>query len=95
MPDSCGSFVRMKNDNSMLAQLCDQWGIQNGVIKVGKWSADDFGANGDGRLYNHAAYVSATHHWLLGAYQSRWECDDSNQDRLSTAPGDFWKVFVR
>ena len=95
LPDSCGSFVRMKNDNSMLAQLCDQWGKQNGVVKVGKWSADVFEANGDGRLYNHAAYVSGAHHWLLGTYQSRWECDDSNKDRLPSESGDFWKVFVR
>ena len=95
MPVSCGSFVRMKNDNSTLAQLCNQWGIKNGVVKVGKWSADAFGANGDGRLYNHAAYVAGAHHWLLGSYQSRWECDDANRDKLSTASGDFWKVFVR
>ena len=92
MPDSCDSFVRMKNDNSMLAQLCDQWGKKNGVVKVGKWSADDFEVNGDGRLYNHAAYVHGGYHWVLGAYQSRWECDEY---ALSTASGDFWKVFVR
>ena len=95
IPDSCGSFMRMKNDNSKLAQLCGQWGIQNGRAKVGKWSADDFGANGDGRLYNHAAYVHRAYHWNLGVFQSRWECDDSGRDRLSTASGDFWKVFVR
>jgi len=42
MPASCGSFKRMENDNSRLAQVCDQWRLQNhGVHKVGKWSADD------------------------------------------------------
>ena len=93
MPDSCGSFVRMKNDNSTLAQLCDQWGKKNGVIKVGKWSADDFGANGDGRLYNHAAIVGSSYHWMVDpSFRSNWECDDNG---LSTASGDFWKVFVR
>ena len=92
MPDSCGSFVRMKNDNSRLAQLCDQWGRQNGTVKVGKWSHDSFGA---GRLYNHPAFVSQAHYWLLGKY-SRWECDDKNGGYgQSTASGDFWKVFVR
>ena len=92
-PDSCASFVRMKNDNSMLAQLCDQWGYQNGVDKVGKWSADDFGANGDGRLYSVAAFVYGKHHWIVGGFESRWECDDFRSYGLST--GDFWKVFVR
>ena len=87
--------MRMKNDNSKLAQLCDQWGIENGRTKVGKWSADDFGANGVGRLYNHAAFVFGTHHWVLGTYNSRWECDDLESNGRSTASGDFWKVFVR
>lgn len=79
----------------MLAQRCDQWGEQNGVLRVGKWCADKYGANGDGRLYNPAAFVGATYHWLLGAYQSRWECDDFKPHGLSTASADFWKVFVR
>ena len=91
LPDSCGSFVRMKNDNSMLAQLCDQWGRENGVSKVGKWSAESFKDNEDERLYDHAAYVHGAHHWIVG--YSRWECDEYLSQGLST--GDFWKVFVR
>ena len=92
MPASCGSFIRMENDNSRLAQICDQWGLQNDVSKVGKWSADNWEANGEQRLYNHAAYVEASYHWILGAYNSRWECDDWE---AGVSSGDFWKVFVR
>ena len=78
----------------MFAQLCDQWGQKNGVVEIGKWSADVFGANGEGRLYNHAVFVAGTHHWLLGVH-GRWECDDVIGDGLLTVSGDFWKVFVR
>ena len=93
LPDSCGSFVRMKNDNSMLAQLCDQWGRENDVVEVGKWGTDDFGANGKERLYNNTAFVVGAHHWIVGAFESRFQCDDYKSHGLST--GDFWKVFVR
>jgi len=92
MPSSCGSFVRMENDNSRLAQICDQWGIQNGVFKVGKWSKDRLDPNGEQRLYNHAAFVQASCHWILGVYNSRWDCDDKT---VGVSSGDFWKVFVR
>ena len=94
MPDSCGSFVRVKTDNSRLAKLCDQWGTQNGTVKVGKWSRDNI-AGGRTRLYNHPAFVSGEHYWLLGV-RSRWECDDfTARKNMSIASGDFWKVFVR
>ena len=94
MPDSCGSFVRMENDNSMLAQVCDQWGkLKNGSDNIGKWSNGDFGADSEERLYNHAVSVTNTYYWLLGRIDdSRWECDDYNR---GVKPGDFWKVFVR
>jgi len=88
MPASCGSSMRMENDNSRLAQVCEQWGIQSGVFKVGKWSADDFEANDEQRLYNHAAFAEASYHWILGAYSSRWECDDME---VGVSSGDFWK----
>ena len=94
LPDSCGSFVRMKNDNSRLAKLCDQWGKQNGTVKVGKWSSDSI-AGGGTALYNHPAFVSGEHYWLLSV-RSRWECDDfTARKNMSIASGDFWKVFVR
>ena len=36
-PDACGSFVRMENDNSLLAQVCSQWGNDGVSFYVGKW----------------------------------------------------------
>ena len=81
-PFACGSFARMKDDNSKLAGACKQWTDQ-------KWG--HLSSNED-RLYNHAAYVSGTYHWLLTPGGSRWECDDMN---VGVSSGDFWKVFVR
>ena len=61
------------------------------MFKVGKWSADDFEANGEQRLYNHAAFVKSAYHWLIGR-NTRWDCDDRH---VGLSSGDFWKVFVR
>ena len=84
LPGSCGSFVRMENDNSSLANGCNQWAAK-------KWSSDveDFGDNGDGRLYHHVAIVYTKYLWILGTYEARWDCDDL---RVGLSPGDFWKV---
>ena len=89
LPDSCGSFVKMTDDNSRLASMCHDWGTENGVKKVGKWSASGRGAQ---RLFNHPCFVYDTYHWVIKPQQPRMECDDSVLDLSS---GDFWKVFVR
>jgi len=78
-PASCGSFVRMENDNSKLAGVCNQW--YNGV-----WGA----SRDQNRLYDAAVFVNGAYHWLI--YPGRWECDDYN---VGVSSGDFWKVFVR
>ena len=36
-PASCGSYVRMENDNSMLAGVCQKWALESGVYEIGKW----------------------------------------------------------
>ena len=89
MPDACGSFVKMDNDNSLLAGVCKEWGKENNVYHVGKWGHQGF--QGEDRLYNHAAFKAFLYHWYLSG-GSRWECDDY-QGAVSS--GDFWKVFVR
>ena len=61
MPASCGSFVRMENDNSRLAGVCENW-------VDGKW--------GSSSLYQQAVVVWYKYHWLLSPQLSRWECDD-------------------
>ena len=75
----------MKDDNSSLSTVCGQW-------NAGKWSSDQYGDNGDGRLYHHVAYVHDKYHWILGTFNGRWECDDL---RVGLSAGDFWQVFVR
>ena len=37
LPDSCGSFQRMDDDDSQLAVTCDRWGNEDGNHHVGKW----------------------------------------------------------
>jgi len=87
-PEACGSFVRMENDNSGLAGVCNNWGFQDNAYNVGKWGH----AKNQDRLYNHAAFAVGLYHWLLDPGHSRWECDDF---QAGVSSGDFWKVFVR
>ncbi|XP_078348152.1 uncharacterized protein LOC144633209 [Oculina patagonica] len=95
-PDACGSFVRMENDNSLLAGVCSKWGRNNNVDNIGKWSYQPNSLKD--RLYDHAAFVAGLYHWLLTPGGSRWECDDyyyNGNDHREVSSGDFWKVFVR
>ena len=93
-PTSCGSYVRMENDNSSLAGVCQKWGKENGFYEVAKWGV---GYDQD-RLYDHPAFVSVSYHWALDHKEytptqaNRWECDDF-LDGVTT--GDFWKIYVR
>ena len=87
MPAACGSFVRMEDDSSGMAKVCEKWGYENGSYYVGKWGHQ----RDQDRLYDHAAMVRDKHHWLLHI-GGRWECDDF---RVGVSSGDFWKVFVR
>jgi len=87
-PDACGSFVRMENDNSRLAEVCRQWGFNGMSYKVGKWGH----AQDQDRLYNRAAFEVSLYRWLLDPGRSIWACDDF---LVGVSSGDFWKVFVR
>ena len=87
-PYACGSFVRMENDNSGLAGVCNKWGFDGAMYEVGKWGA----ARGEDRLYHAPAFVTSFSHWLLDPAESRWECDD---ERVGLSFDDFWKIFVR
>ena len=83
-PKACGSFVRMKDDNSKLAADCNQW------------SGKTWGS-GSGNKFRVVAYVNGKYHWLLEG-SSRWECDDYNYngaEYFGLSTGDFWRVFVR
>ena len=88
MPASCGSFVRMKDDNSYLTQQCDRWGQNNdGHFFSGTW-----GHQGIRELYDHTAFVAGLFHWVIRPDQNRWECDDHF---IEPSSGDFRRVFVR
>ena len=89
MPASCGSFVKMENDNSRLAGDCEKWGYDNVSYYVGKWSHRTAVGHED-KLYHHVAFVLKKINWVL--HPLRWECDDYI---VGVSSGDFWKVFVR
>ena len=92
-PDACGSFVRMNDDDSLMARRCHEWGVDgwapNNVFKIGKWGPS---YHSQLRLSDHPAFVVGLSHWLLSQDGSRLECDD-NKTEISS--GDFWKIFVR
>ena len=85
----CGSFVRMDDDNSKAAKVCEDWGVENGVKNVGKWSGS--GLN-EARLYHYIVVVNCAYHWLILPEIGRVECDDL---RVGVSAGDFWKIYVR
>ena len=88
-PDACGSFVRMKDDNSTLAGVCDEWGKENSVYYVGKWGY----GNNQSRLYRYPAFKKSVNQWLISVGNAgKKYCDD---DAAELTTGDFWKVFVR
>ena len=93
-PSSCRSYVRMENDNSRLAGVCQKWGFESGSYEVAKWS---YGFDQE-RLYDHPAFAYSSYHWTLnhpdyrGGPSRRWECDDMF---VGVTTGDFWKIYVR
>ena len=89
IPASCGSFVRMQNDNSNAAGVCKMWGWESGKNKVGKWGH----TRDEERLYVYPAFVVHSNHWRLTSIGVVL-CDD-NKKTAKASTGDFWKVFVR
>ena len=100
LPYACGSFVKMNDDNSRLAEKCYEWGKENGKYRVGKWSHQN---HNEDRLYNHPAFFANGAHWLLAynnEFSGRFECDDKkndkkNKNKNSLSANDFWKIYVR
>ena len=88
MPDSCGSYIKLWDDTSKLANQCADWGRNNsGHYHVGKWGHQD-----RHELYDHPAFTAFTYHWVTFI---RWECDDYKLGSYLPPPGTFWKIFVR
>ena len=89
VPTSCGSFQKMRGDNSKLAAQCERWGHENKYY-VGKWGKKN--QEREQRLYDRAAFVGYKYYWYLR--EDYWFCDDMTNDTISS-PGDFWKIYVR
>ena len=90
MPVSCGSYLRINDDRSLMSRACDLWGFDDG-----KWGHKYDGHLGrpENRLFDHPAFVHPHNHWVLSLMgKERWECDDY---KSGVSSGDFWKVFVR
>ena len=87
-PLGCGSFKRMKDDNSITTASCREW-------KDMKWGSRKVAQE---RLNDHLFYVPGHYHWYLPNGNQRWECDDfkkSGSEFFALSSDDFWKVFVR
>ena len=82
-PKVCGSFVRMNDDNSMLAADCNQWCNK-------EWGCYYKEEN----RFRVVASRGNYYWYLIG---SLWECDDVNYhaEYFELSTGDFWRVFVR
>ena len=98
LPYACGSFYKMKDDNSYLANKCQRWGKDKGKYNVGKWGHvmdGTFGSDqNETRLFDSAIFVGNEQHWMVG-YQNRSECDDDERGGKTVLTGDFWEIFVR
>ena len=85
-PKACGSFVRMKDENSKLAADCNQWGSK-------EWGYPHSGKS----RYRIVAFVPWKYIWNFYG-NSRWECDDysfNDAEYFGLSASDFWRVFVR
>ena len=88
-PESCGSFQRMRDDNSTLSVSCGEWGF-NQTAHVGKWG--HVLRLGRYRLHNTPAFINGKGRWSINSGHSL--CDDKDNE-TALSPGDFWKIYVR
>ncbi|XP_057308930.1 uncharacterized protein LOC130647183 [Hydractinia symbiolongicarpus] len=83
-PASCGSYVRVNDDTSILASTCENW-------ESGLWSND--GRNPASLLYDHLFFTLFGGHINL-IPSGRLECDDFYKDNGFSTTGQ-WQFFVR
>ncbi|KAK3732774.1 hypothetical protein QZH41_019197 [Actinostola sp. cb2023] len=95
-PDACGSFDRLPEDTSILAQNCDRWGKDSkGRVQVNKWGV--MGGNRGCRLIAHAIIMKTKPPRGFGC---RWIipksfCDDSFDSPKPYNAQDTWRISVR
>ena len=93
-PDSCLSFVRMKDDNSYLSRNCSRWGYDGSSNFVGKWGHKN--KQGGRRLHDLTAVLGEHYRWKTTGIHRL--CDDNKNELknfINLSKGDFWKIFVR
>ncbi|KAL9987330.1 hypothetical protein ACROYT_G001617 [Oculina patagonica] len=87
MPEACGSFTRLPDDNSTLAINCDSWGYPN----TNRWG--HISNLNDKRLYTRPfLWASKLYYTLLS--KSARSCDDNLKENAISL-GDTWQIFVR
>ena len=83
LPESCGSFERMSDDNSTLSVSCGEWGY-NQTARVGKWGHID--RRGEYILHRPAFVIMGKGRWSINSGHSL--CDDKGNE-TALSPGDF------
>lgn len=84
-PKSCGSFTKLPDDNSALANNCDKWGYPS----TNQWGHSSFKGN-DRIFLRPLTWPNAARFYrLIG---SKYQCDDKDS-KMSI--GDSWQIFVR
>ncbi|KAK3732771.1 hypothetical protein QZH41_006931 [Actinostola sp. cb2023] len=91
-PDACGSFERLPEDTSILAQKCDKWGSDNsGNVEVNKWGANN--NNGPGRLPSRPFIIDGA--ILHGFGSDLVICDDNIESPQPLTAKDNLRISVR
>jgi len=98
LPDACGSFDRLPEDTSILAQNCSKWGKDSaGKVQVNKWGRSD--GNGWGRLVSYPIVIVTSPARGFGSMwwnnHNRFYCDDSSVTPQPYNVQDTWRISVR
>ena len=89
IPDACGSFTRLPQDTSVLAQYCKKWGNPKGT-----WGKND--RRGYLRLANAPFHIGESNAFIMYSRINEFSCDDpiqTNTDHLTK--GDSLIISVR
>ena len=91
-PDACGSFDRLPEDTSILAQNCDKWGkVSAGKVQVNQWGWH--GKSDGGRLSTFPFVMYGTTVHSLGL--DPFTCDDSFESPQPRNANDKIRISVR
>ena len=88
LPEACGSFLRLPDDNSSLAVNCQEWGHP----EKNKWGHRSQGLATD-RLYRKPLVWSNTRFFRFTLGDGL--CCDDKPSSGTVTHGDKWQIFVR